>query len=374
MIPGKVILLVHPTTVHNGVGGGSAHRRATIPAVSDAPPPGWYPDPTAPGMVRWWSGWSWVGEPSPPESILAGRNGLRDIGALVRDAWAPIERHLGDLFRMAGLVFAPVAALLLPVLYFAWHKIEIIKRTVEVEIGTSGETFEQVQYHLDGVGANQVAAGVLAALVIALASGVLWLGAARMLLVDIQGSVEEWNVSLRLGMRRFWRALAAVIGIGAATIAPMLSAVAVLWVRNPALLLVILPPSLFACAYIGLRLQLAPIIAAVAPLSVSPLRASWDRVGTRILGVLGRIFVLSLLTSLAGVVVSVPGAFLELVLAPILGTVITSGAAVVIQLVAAVYTMAGTMLIWVDLGGELDRIEVVDVDGSGRAMGVPVAE
>jgi hypothetical protein len=38
---------------------------------TDAPPPGWYPDPTRPGQLRWWDGldWSEHRRPPPPSHV-----------------------------------------------------------------------------------------------------------------------------------------------------------------------------------------------------------------------------------------------------------------------------------------------------------------
>ena len=64
-------------------------------AVGPPPPPGWYPDPTGGGTVRWWDGVAWT-----EHATVVGPAGGRIEG------WGP--RRLRTLKLLIGLAFVAV--------------------------------------------------------------------------------------------------------------------------------------------------------------------------------------------------------------------------------------------------------------------------
>jgi hypothetical protein len=312
-------------------------------------------------MVRWWSGWSWVGEPTTPDaaaSAHAGR-GLRDIGELVNDAWTPIGARLSDLAAMAAAIFLPVLLFGGPLAWLQLRDVELIEHRRPLHLGEASGSASTVEYELVGVGASQVVTIVLVGAAFLLATGLLWLGAARLLAGEQQGVREAWPAALRAGIGRFWRVLGTVAVLALALVGSLVAAILMLAISAaiPVLLLVTIPAAIVGVAYVVLRLQLAPVAAAVGPPGLAAVRHSWDLVGTRMLGVLGRLLVLGLIAAIASSVATYPLSILQAAVpsAPTIGlSVVASTAA---QSLATVYLLSGSILVWRDLGGELEPIE-----------------
>lgn len=68
-------------------------------------PPGWYPDPSTPALVRWWDGAHWTPHTSPNPEVRAGRHSR---------AW-----HTATVVVVVVLVVAGLGILAAIVLYAA---------------------------------------------------------------------------------------------------------------------------------------------------------------------------------------------------------------------------------------------------------------
>ncbi len=322
-------------------------------------------------MVRWWSGWSWVGEARLPSEISSTGQGLRDVGDLVTDAWEPVGRRLGDLLAMSLAVIVPMVLVLGPLAWVALRDVEVIESGWRADFGTAGSGVQR-QYEFVGVGGGDVALLVVLGIIAVIASVLLWLGTARLLLGELQGVHEPWGRALRLGAGRFWRAAGAVLALlgillaaaAAGGIVVVVSAVA------PPLLLLTVPAWVVGIVYLSFRLQLAPVVAVIAPLEARPVTETWERVGSRLLGVVGRLIVLAIVTSVAGFAVSVPAGLLQAILPPAAGIAASMALQLVAQGLASVYILSGSILVWQDLGGAVTRIEP---PAPGTVSGDPIA-
>lgn len=89
--------------------------RATVclGVVSELPPPDWYTDPVDESRYRYWDGTAWTSHRAP--RLLKGASeGLRDLGALIRDSFALIRRQWrGCVVAALVLIAGQVASLTL---------------------------------------------------------------------------------------------------------------------------------------------------------------------------------------------------------------------------------------------------------------------
>lgn len=340
--------------------------------MTDMPPPGWYPDSTSPGMVRWWNGWSWSGGPVAPETAFALPTGLRDIGPLVADTWEPIGRRARDIAALALAVLAPVALVVGPVVWLTLRDIRIVE--VGEQVTFNPAPTQTTQYEIVGATALDWVSLAIVGLVLALAAGLFWLAAARLLLGEHQGVHLAWGSALRQGLDRFLSTLGTVLVLVGLSLAAVLGIFIVLiGLAGAGGALVAFLVVFGVGVYFWTRLHMAPLVAVIAPRGVRPIAATWERVGGSIIGVFGRVFVLSLISSVATYAVGIPVGLLQGAL-PFAGFIaVTMCLQITAQVLATVYLVSGQILIWGDLGGEMDQIVPDAPGGTGPVIGGPIA-
>jgi hypothetical protein len=132
----------------------------------------------------------------------------------------------------------------------------------------------------------------------------------------------------------------------------------------PPLLIISVPALMVGLFYLGTRLILAPVVAAVGPRTISPITAAWTVVGTNLFGVLGRLVVLWLVSIAVGFAASIPGGIVQVILPGVAGIVASGVFNAALQFLLTVYSLNWMLLMWRDLGGELDAV-VPPVTGIG---------
>jgi hypothetical protein len=291
----------------------------------------------------------------PPEAATASARGLRDIGDLVQDAWEPIGRRFADLVAMAAMVLGPILAVFGPLLWLVLRDVELIEHYGPDPFG-SAETVKG--YELLGVGAPQVVAIVAAFALWSVAFALLSLGAMRLLAAEAQHVREPWQASLRQGARRFWRVVGTWILVGLLLFGASLAGIVLVAMTAivPPLLIISVPALLVGLFYVGTRLILAPVVAAVGPRTLSPITAAWKVVGSNLFGVVGRLVVLWLVSIALGFAASIPGGIVQVVLPGVAGIVASGLFNLALQFFLVVYTLNWMILMWRDLGGELEQI------------------
>jgi hypothetical protein len=60
-----------------------ADDRSDEPSVRHPRKPGWFPDPSAPAVVRWWDGFQWANHTAPNDAQAPSRGAPRHVGRIV---------------------------------------------------------------------------------------------------------------------------------------------------------------------------------------------------------------------------------------------------------------------------------------------------
>jgi hypothetical protein len=114
-------------------------RRVTIDGVTfaqPAPPPGWYPDPSTPGIVRWWSGREWTEHTAPAAQqaelpySLDDRKGFTAMNLVV-----PSGRSVATRSLVWGIVSVLIPVLLISVLAIVFGAIGLNRAHVRARSG-----------------------------------------------------------------------------------------------------------------------------------------------------------------------------------------------------------------------------------------------
>jgi len=114
--------------------------RSTLDLVTlaqPAPPPGWYPDPSIPGVVRWWSGSGWT-EHTTAAAPAAGelsyslddRSGFTAMNLVV-----PSGRSVATRSLVWGIVSVLLPVLLISALAIVFGAIGLHRARVRVRAG-----------------------------------------------------------------------------------------------------------------------------------------------------------------------------------------------------------------------------------------------
>ncbi len=272
------------------------------PPPIGGPPPGWYPDPSTGIGLRWWDGTTWtehVGDspPAPVPGIGSGPSGpghgLVAPGEWLREAVRIGKARAGHFFPLVVLLMVPTSLLNGLALWLALRQAVI---TTDTEAGT-------IDFDNPGGGAGPYALVGLTSLLVAVASLVLVVSAARQAQAEVAERPEPWSVSLAGTGARLLRSL----GVGAALLAILggLYGMVVASVAfAPALVLLTFPLWLVGSLLAMVRLSLAPVAAALAPPGTRSLAISWDLTRGRFWAVFGRCLLLVLVGLMLSVLAS----------------------------------------------------------------------
>jgi hypothetical protein len=305
--------------------------------------PGWYPDPDGSRRLRFWDGATWTDHtavpadtphvPStasgPPTARPAGLSGPMSATTAPPPRWTPgtpppappprvtasprpwdrallpdIGAWLGATFRIVQarkrFVAAATAVALAPALLCAIALV-IAASVSDATLQDSSESaFPPVE------GDGLVVGLYSATTILAALSYFFVIGAvAHQVRGHMAGRDPSVGASLRWGARRMPRVVGwtvvvvlAAMGVGIVAILPA--------ALSPALLILTLPAAAAVVIWVGVRLILYAVVAALAPGDRPVLRTAWDVAEERWWGLLGRWLLIGLIVGLAGFFVALP--------------------------------------------------------------------
>ncbi len=266
------------------------------------PPPGWYADPTTGHGFRWWDGQSWTEQTSETADLAADGsplNGLQPVGEWMSEVFRIVASRAGHLFPMIVLLMVPVGLANGMSLWLSFR---------EAVMTTNSETGEVSFSNPGGSAANYGLVFATFILVI-LATVFLSISVARQALVAVDGEeAEPWSASMLHGLSRLARAIGVVIAVLGALFGLYVVMVFTAAI-SPALLLLTFPAWVVGSFWLGTRLSLGHMAAAVAPRGVKSLSTSWELTRGHFWTVFGRMLLLALIgaaTSLVAGLISAP--------------------------------------------------------------------
>ncbi len=162
---------------------------------SQNPPPGWYPDPQSPQMLRWWNGGEWTNDVRPADSMAApigapASGGMRPISDWMTESFRLIINNAGSLFTLAVILLIPAALISAVAIWFGIRDLVLI-----VDEQNSAEPFR-----IEGAESLPVAGLGLAANL--LFTFLFAICATRLALSGRFGPAMSWEDSLGSGLRR----------------------------------------------------------------------------------------------------------------------------------------------------------------------------
>lgn len=250
-------------------------------------PPGWYPDPDDPARLRWWDGEAWTSDRRIVPTPSTGRaHGLADISDWMRSLFRTLWHRAGQLLALAFVFGLAPAVLLAAATWAAIADVAVVDEEV--------------------IGWNRADALPLAlAVVLYLVATVGFAQAAghQLLAASIDRPVP-WQGSIPPGLRSVVR----LIGYGVVVAVAVVAAVAVLVLiaaTVPLLLVPVVPALVVVAVWAYIKLSFVPVAALGALGGTNLFRASAAVSGGRFWPVFGRLVLLALVGTTAGVAFNV---------------------------------------------------------------------
>lgn len=169
------------------------------------PPPGWYPDPQTPTMLRWWDGGQWTNDIRPadlaaPTPGPSGDSRLRPVGDWMTETFRLLVNNAGALFTLMAVLVIPASLVSGVATWFGVRNLVIIID----EDAPAGEWPIEFQ-GLDSLGL--LAAGLVINFVLSI---VFYVAGTRLAMSGRFGPPQTWSSALATSMKR----LPPVIGWG----------------------------------------------------------------------------------------------------------------------------------------------------------------
>lgn len=303
--------------------------------VSELPPPGWHLDPEGSGRLRWWDGQQWTDRLQQPGDrvpiVVPGPNGggghYRSVGGFLGHLFELAGGRAGPLFTIVAVTQVATSVLSTLLLYLGLRDLQILFSTD----GRPDRLFE-----VAGFDTSAAVLLSLAALVSVLGGTWFLLAAQHHLWALAIGRPTEWRQSVTAGLRLIPRLFGWFLVVGAAMVAGFFAFVLVGALVGVAIgvLFFLAAVVFFIWAVVVVQFLPAAIVASPSP----ALRTCLAVVRGRWWATFGR-------TLLAGL----------MALAAILAFGVVTG------IIRAVAGLGTTTISATDLGGGLERIDLIDL-------------